>query len=97
MTLFAAHEDQVTKLPEGAVVLGGSDFCRYGCYRVGSHIFSTEYHPEMTVEFVAALLDELESGLDSQTIEASRQSLSITAEGPAFASWIVNFLDKSAG
>jgi GMP synthase-like glutamine amidotransferase len=93
MTLFAAHEDQVTKLPKGAVVLGGSDFCPYGSYRIGAHIFTTEYHPEMTPEFVSALLDELESGLDSKTINASRQSLSTAAEGPAFAQWIVNFLD----
>jgi GMP synthase-like glutamine amidotransferase len=97
MTLFAAHQDQVTRLPEGAVVLGGSDFCPFGSYRIGSHIFTTEYHPEMTPDFVAALLDELEPDLDGQTIAAGRRSLSATAEGPAFARWIVNFLDKSAG
>ncbi len=96
MTLFAAHEDQVTTLPKDAVVLGGSEFCPYGSYRIGSHIFTTEYHPEMTQEFVSALLDELESGLDVETIAASRRSLSAPAEGPAFAQWIVNFLDKSA-
>ena len=96
MTLFAAHQDQVTRLPHGAAVLGGSDFCPFGSYRIGSHIFTTEYHPEMTPDFVAALLDELESDLDGQTIAAGRRSLSATAEGPAFARWIVNFLDKSA-
>lgn len=97
MTLFAAHEDQVTKLPKGAEVLGGSEFCPFGAYRIGSHIFTTEYHPEMTADFVTALLDELESGIDAQTIAASRASLANAAEGPAFARWIVNFLDKSAG
>jgi GMP synthase-like glutamine amidotransferase len=96
MNLFAAHEDQVTRLPDGAEVLGGSDFCPVGAYRIGSHIFATEYHPEMTLEFVRALLNELESGLDSQTIATSRTSLAMAAEGPAFARWIVNFLDKSA-
>ena len=97
MTLFAAHEDQVTRLPQGAEVLGGSTFCPVGAYRIGAHIFTTEYHPEMTPEFVAALLDELESGLDAETITASRRSLGAMAEGPAFARWIVNFLDQSDG
>lgn len=97
MTLFAAHEDQVTRLPEGAVVLGGSEFCPYGSYRIGDHVFTTEYHPEMTPDFVSALLDELESNLDEQTIAVGRKSLAATAEGPMFANWIVNFLDKSTG
>ncbi len=95
MTLFAAHEDQVTRLPKGAVVLGGSEFCPYGSYRIGDHVFTTEYHPEMTPDFVSALLDEMESGLDAATLEKAHASLAATTEGSRFACWIVNFLDQS--
>jgi GMP synthase-like glutamine amidotransferase len=96
MTLFAAHEDQVTKLPEGATLLGGDAFCPIGAYRVGDHIFATEYHPEMTEDFVYALLDELEGDLDDVTITRAKDSLAVEAEGPVFAQWIINFFDKSA-
>jgi GMP synthase-like glutamine amidotransferase len=96
MTLFAAHEDQVTKLPEGATLLGGDAFCPIGAYRIGNNIFATEYHPEMTKDFVAGLLDELEGDLDDATIARARNSLSVEAEGQVFAQWIVKFFDKSA-
>lgn len=96
MTLFAAHEDQVTKLPDRATLLGGDAFCPIGAYRIGEHIFATEYHPEMTEDFVAGLLNELEDDLDVATIARAKNSLSVAAEGPVFAQWIVKFFDKSA-
>lgn len=93
LVLFAAHQEQVQDLPEGAEVLGGDDFCPIGAYRIGDHIFATEYHPEMTLGFIAELLDELDGKLDAETIARARASLDSAAEGPFFAQWIVNFLE----
>ena len=96
MTLFAAHADQVTKLPNGATLLGGDVFCPIGAYRIGAHVFATEFHPEMTQDFVEALLDEMEADLDGPTVAKAKASLSKKAEGAKFAHWIVNFLDNPA-
>ena len=74
MTLFAAHQDQVTSLPAGAVLLGGSAFCPIGSFRIGNHVFTTEYHPEMTADFVSALLEEMEPSLDARTLASGRRS-----------------------
>lgn len=93
LTLFAAHQEQVERLPEGAEVLGGDTFCSIGAYRIGDHIFATEYHPEMTHAFIAELLVELEGKLDAETLARASQSLENPAEGPLFAQWIVNFLE----
>ena len=44
-TLMAAHNEQVTRMPEGAVCLGGSDFCPIGSMQIGQHIWTTQFHP----------------------------------------------------
>lgn len=93
LVLFAAHQEQVQDLPEGAEILGGDEFCPVGAYRIGDHIFATEYHPEMTYGFIAELLDELDDKLDAETMARARSSLQQPAEGPFFAQWIVNFLE----
>ena len=96
LTLYAAHGEQVTRLPEDAVVLGGDEFCPIGAYRIGDHVFATEYHPEMTPDFIAALIDALACDLDKATIVRAKASLAIPDQGKVFAQWIVNFLEYSA-
>jgi GMP synthase-like glutamine amidotransferase len=93
LVLFAAHQEQVQALPDGAEILGGDEFCPVGAYRIGDHVFATEYHPEMTHNFIAELLDELSGKLDADTLAKARASLDRVAEGPFFAQWIVNFLE----
>ena len=95
ITLYAAHADQVTQLPKGAVLLAGSAFCPFESFRIGAHVFTTQYHPEMTPDFVEGLLVELESDLGEDTIRRARASAEGGAQGGAFAQWIVNFLDRT--
>ncbi len=91
--LYSAHQEQVTRLPEGAELLGGDAFCPIGSFRIGGHVFTTEYHPEMTPAFIHGLIDSLEGKLDDATIAKARETLAHEAEGPLFGQWIVNFLE----
>jgi GMP synthase-like glutamine amidotransferase len=95
LTLYAAHQEQVTQLPDGAEVLGGDEFCPIGAYRIGETVFATEYHPEFTPDFIAGLVDHLEGELDPATIQRAKESLGTAAQGADFARWIVNFLEYS--
>jgi GMP synthase-like glutamine amidotransferase len=94
IALYAAHGEQVTVLPKGAVVLGGSDFCPVGSYKIGQHIFTTEYHPEMTSEFVLALTHAFEKYVGHEVAEKARVQLQSPAKGNIFAGWMVNFLGQ---
>lgn len=94
--LYSAHQEQVTRLPEGAQVLGGDAFCPVGSFRIGDHVFTTEYHPEMTPEFIHGLVDSLDGKLDAKTIGKAREALQHPAEGPLFARWIVQFLEAGS-
>jgi GMP synthase (glutamine-hydrolysing) len=43
---FSWHQDQVTRLPDGATLLAGSDLCKVQAYRVGIRSYGFQFHPE---------------------------------------------------
>ncbi|MEE9335429.1 MAG: hypothetical protein V3U65_15170 [Granulosicoccaceae bacterium] len=57
LTLYSAHHEQVTQLPEGAQIIGGNDFCKVGAFTIGEHIFTSQYPSEMNKEFMPAVVD----------------------------------------
>ncbi len=94
-TLMAAHNEQVTRMPEGAECLGGSDFCPIGSMQIGQHIWTTQYHPEMPLVFMQALLGYLADKLDAETIARAHASLANAADVPLFGQWMVQFLEHA--
>jgi GMP synthase-like glutamine amidotransferase len=92
--LYAAHREQVTQVPEGAVVLGGNAECGIGSFTIGANVFTTQYHPEMTPDFIAALTDHLQDHLAQDVIESARASLVRRAETDRMAGMIVAFFEQ---
>ena len=92
-TLMAAHNEQVTRMPEGAVCLGGSDFCPIGSMQIGQHIWTTQFHPEMPLVFMKALLGYLDDKLDADTMARAHASLNNAADAPLFGQWMVQFFE----
>lgn len=93
--LAAAHGEQVLDLPPGAEVLGRSPGCPVAAYRIGSRIFATQHHPEMTPEFAAALVEEFAPHFPPEVGQSARQSLTKAIEGPRFAEWIARFFEQA--
>lgn len=94
--LYTAHRDQVTALPEGAELLGGSAHCPIGSFRIGDHIFTTEHHPEMTVAFMRRLTAYLSAHLDQDIIAQARKDIETPQDSPLMARWIVQFLEQAS-
>lgn len=93
VALYAAHGEQVTALPAGARVIAEADDCEFAGFTLDERIFTTEYHPEMTPDFVAALVDELADKLPAPVIARARSSLARQADTALFAGWIVQFFE----
>ena len=91
--LYAAHNEQVTALPEGATALGGNDDCPIGAYQLGPRIFTTQYHPEITPLFAAALVEEYADKLPANVAARARESLAQEAETARFAARVVRFFE----
>ncbi|SMX43477.1 type 1 glutamine amidotransferase [Actibacterium lipolyticum] len=58
VALNAWHQDQVTKLPEGATVIGTSDFCPYAALAYDDRALTVQPHPEFDAEFTGKLIRE---------------------------------------
>jgi GMP synthase-like glutamine amidotransferase len=91
--LYAAHLEQVVKLPPGAEVIGRTPGCPVAAMRIGDGVLTTQYHPEMTHGFIAALVEELDGKLPVPVIETARASLVQGAETDRIAALIVAFLE----
>jgi GMP synthase-like glutamine amidotransferase len=93
--LAAAHGEQVTVLPPGAEVVGRTPGCPAACYRIETSVFATQYHPEMTPEFLAALVEEFAPQFPVEVGEAAKASLPLGTEGPRFAEWVARFFEQA--
>ena len=49
-TAFVGHKEAVSTPPPGSVVLATSPSCPVQAFRVGSHLYATQFHPELDVE-----------------------------------------------
>lgn len=93
LSLYAAHREQVTALPPGARPLGKAEGCPVAGFAIGRHVLTTQYHPEMTPDFIAALVDHLDGTLPPEVIARARASL--TAPADDIAADIAGFFDRA--
>lgn len=94
---YAAHVEQVTRLPDGAEVVMGNEECPVGGFVIGAHVFTTQYHPEMTHAFIEALVAEYAGKLPAEVADRARASLTQQADNATVARWIMAFFRRARG
>ncbi|MCK8462759.1 type 1 glutamine amidotransferase [Aliiroseovarius sp. S1339] len=90
---YGAHSEQVTKLPHDAEIVLLHDGCPVGGLIIGDHVFTTQNHPEMTHDFIAALIEELAASKPVEVIEKARASLPLSADNGLFSDCIIQFFE----
>jgi len=85
------HQAIATAL--GGTVVASTDGCKIAGFAIGDHVLTTQYHPEMTDEFIAALLEEMSSDLPSDMIAPAIDSLERPAQRKEVASLIATFFE----
>ena len=63
---------------------------------MGQHVFTSQYHPEMTDEFIAALVEETAEYVGPDVTAAARASLEKTADRRGIRDQIVRFFEWAA-
>ncbi|MFD8768528.1 glutamine amidotransferase-related protein [Microbacterium oxydans] len=48
LTVFTAHKESSAATPPGAVLLATNEACPVQAYRVGTHLYAAQFHPEPT-------------------------------------------------
>lgn len=91
--LFAAHKEQVLAAPAEARVIGGDDFAPVGAMTVGEHILTTQYHPELSREFMVGLLQAFALTWTPELVQQARQQVQQPVDGSLFFRWMAQFLE----
>jgi GMP synthase-like glutamine amidotransferase len=88
------HQDQVQKLPKGSVVLGRSEHCEVGMFRVGDSMLGIEGHPEFTPEFSEALIRARVERIGPAASKAALETVRQPTDAPVVAQWIRRFMQR---
>ena len=54
---FVGHKEAISELPSHAVVLATSPACPVQAFRIGSHVYATQFHPELDVPGLCTRID----------------------------------------
>tara|TARA_B100000029_G_C17509515_1_gene935718 strand:- start:151 stop:852 length:702 start_codon:yes stop_codon:yes gene_type:complete len=90
--LLFTHQDQVTRLPEGAQLLGSAAHCPNAMFTLGDHILATQAHPEYSRPYLRALIKSREAIIDPITFKAGLSSLQLEHHRDEIAQWLCKFL-----
>lgn len=57
---YVGHKEAVSRLPAGAVLLASSAGCPVQAFRIGRHVYATQFHPELDVDGLCLRIDVYE-------------------------------------
>ncbi|WP_309128364.1 GMP synthase [Microbacterium sp.] len=96
MSVFTAHKESAAETPPGAVLLATNDTCPVQAYRVGDHLYATQFHPEaspqdfadrMAVYRASGYFDPSEyAATESMVLSASVDGADLLGRFPALLS-----------
>jgi len=91
LVLLSFHQDQVTSLPQGFEVLASSEFCPYYVTRYQQQVLTTQGHPEMSAEYILAIVDLFEEKVGAKAANQCRQSMKASDDTLKFRQKICGF------
>ncbi|MEQ8897370.1 MAG: type 1 glutamine amidotransferase [Roseovarius sp.] len=97
LALNAWHQDQVVELPQGAEVIGKSDFCANAALVYGDRILTIQPHPEFSPDIVADLIRLRGKGVvPDDLLEGATARLDASTDADRFADRMAAFFKKGA-
>ena len=96
-TLLMSHQDQVTRLPDGAVLLATAEYCPVGAYRIGDHVFCVQGHPEWVPELSRILMGRRRDRIGAEQVDAALTTLEEPLDQDRVAGWISDFYAQAVG
>ncbi|MBT4491860.1 MAG: GMP synthase [Gammaproteobacteria bacterium] len=95
-SLIVSHKDQVTKLPDEARLLAGSDFCPNSMFSIGDHILAMQGHPEFSRAYAADLMNWRKDIIGTEIYKQGMSSLEGPLSHGEVSAWILRFLMAGA-
>ncbi len=92
LRLIASHQDQVTELPDGAVVVARTDHCPVAAYTLGPSALAIQPHPEFTAAVSRGLVERRRERIGADASDAALASLDESLDRDVLAAWMAGFL-----
>ncbi|MBC2931946.1 glutamine amidotransferase [Nocardioides sp. zg-1228] len=54
---YLGHKEAVSRLPDGAVLLASTPTCPVHAFRIGRHVYATQFHPELDAVAICDRID----------------------------------------
>jgi len=92
--IVASHQDQVTTLPDGAVLLASTDHCPIAAFSLGPNALAIQPHPE----FSRALSGQLTGArrhIFPDLVDDALTSLDAPTDRQIVGDWMADFLTRS--
>jgi GMP synthase (glutamine-hydrolysing) len=95
MAINAWHQDQVVELPQGAKVIGSSDFCENAALLYDDLMLTIQPHPEYGDTFIEGLIEYRGKGtVDPALLDAARAQMGKPSQRLEFRDRMITFLRK---
>lgn len=92
--LIHSHQDQVIRLPAGAKVLAGSEFCPYAVMALGDSVLTFQGHPEFNVEYFQRLIHRRKKQIGANTYESAIASLGQSTHAQKVGQILLGFIKQ---
>jgi|TARA_B110000908_G_C10267373_1_gene465709 GMP synthase-like glutamine amidotransferase len=92
---YGAHIEQVLEMPKTAVVISSNSTCPVAGFHIEGKVYTTQNHPEMTPEFVAALVAEYTLKLPADVAATAKSSIAVDADTLVYAHSIAQFFENA--
>lgn len=92
--LLSSHKDQVTRLPDGAMLLAENDFCPNAAFTMGDHILAIQGHPEFAKTYSADLMAVRRDLLGEAVYQRGMDSLTAPLARELVGQWMLAFLSS---
>jgi GMP synthase-like glutamine amidotransferase len=92
LNIIVSHQDQITSLPEEALVIAESDFCPFFMVQWNNHFLSIQGHPEFNSVYSRTVINHRRGILPAERIAEGLDSLDIAPDNRLFTRWIMDFV-----
>ncbi len=97
LTLNAYHQDQVTRLPDGAEVVAKNEFCENAALIYPGRAFTVQAHPEFRDDFLAGLIEQRARGVVPEPLlDAAEARMGGKRDSALLADRIADFFRATA-
>jgi len=92
--VLVSHQDQVIKLPVGAKLIAGNEFCPNGLFQLGKNILSMQGHPEFIKSYSDTLMRYRKTVIGENRLDGGIASLQKKTDELIIAKWMLQFLSN---